>query len=249
MNLYYVVYFEGNSMNALFDFVTQQNTINKMGPYGSKAEAVNIIANRNSNRAAIVYHAEKQVCLHHKGGFLDKARQDLFDWAKNNILVIKNETDNDFLIEEKNEPEHWGMSKVKNINHNTVSTEINICLKNLSSMVSATIQGVAGNVPGLLKAVSDITIDICTGNSKTHEGEMSVKEFKDDNGRNGIIVFKGVTHTSEKKKMFKKKHTVSINGVIFVLVPISESARGKCNDIKNKQGNNIIKQIMNEFKL
>ena len=245
-NLYYLVYFVGNMADALWDWATGQNRINKKGPYKNKLDVVN--AAKDLGRAGIVYHAGNRLCLHQKDGFTSAAPDQLLEWAREHIPVISVVVKNDLMVEDENEEGNWALSKVKSISHTVEYTKFEVGVKEMAKLVKATIAAVIGDVPGVLNAVSDLTISICYGHQDSREGESWMKDITDNDGNQGIISFKAINETSVRRRFVRADiEKMHMSGVLFILVPLTDSARNKCNRIKNKHANTVIDQIEREF--
>ena len=245
-NLYYVIYFAGGKAQALADWYSGKNSIDKIGPFSNKLEAVNE-ASSGYERACIVYHAGNQICLHSEQGFVVKAIPDLFKWAKKHIPVINTLVKNDLMIE-THEERHWAFSKIKSIAHESEYSEFKIGMESIIKLVRGSISAMIGDVPGILNVVSGLTIDICQGHNNKKEGEAWIDSITDNDGNEGIIIFKALNETSSKTTFWRKttKH-MYISGIICILVPISESARSKFNNIRNQHADTCLTQIEKEF--
>ena len=247
MNEYYVVYFEGNAFSALGDWFGGRKSINKSQPFNNKVDAIN--TSREHTRACIVYHARNQICLHSQDGYVIQAIPDLMNWARNNITIPNEINKNDGMIEPVNEGQKWALSKIKHISHKVEFTEFKFALDNLSKLVKATVAGMIGDIPGILDAVSGLTIEICSGENVKKEDEAWIKDIIDENGNPGILVMKALSETSVKKKIWgKNEKNLYITGLICILVPLTREAKLQCANIKNQHASTVITQIEKEFK-
>jgi hypothetical protein len=150
----------------------------------------------------------------------------------------------------REEANHWAFSKFKSISHTSEYTEFQIGVDNLAKLVKGTVAAMVGNIPGILDAVSGLTIDICYGQDTKKEGEAWIKDIKDTDGNEGILVMKGLNETTIKKKFFgKDKKKMYLSGIVSVLVPLTPYAKQQCSNIKNQHASNIIAQIEKEFNL
>ena len=245
--MYYVVYFEGNAFSALGDWFGGRKSINKSQPYTNKADAIN--ASREHVRACIVYHARNQICLHSQAGYVIEAIPDLMYWAQGNIPIPNEISTNDGMIEPVNEGQKWALSKIKHISHKVEFTEFRFALDNLSKLVQATVAGMIGNIPGILDAVSGLTIEICSGENVKKEDDAWIKDITDDKGNAGILVMKALSETSVKKKFWgKSEKNLYMTGLICILVPLTSEAKLQCANIKNQHASTVITQIEKEFK-
>ena len=155
---------------------------------------------------------------------------------------------NDGMIEKTEEKQKWSISKIKHVSHKVDFTEYKIAVDTLTKLVTATIAGMVGNIPGILDAVSGLTIDICYGEDLKKEDEAWIKDIKDADGNRGILVMKALTETSVKKKFFgKNEKKLSMSGLICILVPLTDAAKVECNNIKNKHASTILSEIEKEF--
>jgi hypothetical protein len=246
MSDFYIVFFEGDTLSAFSDWFSGRKTINKCGPYANKNDA--ITASKAYTRACIVYHATNQVCLHSQEGFVQQAIPDLMTWAKANISVPAELVRNDGMIEKENEKQQWAFSKIKHISHKVEFTEYKLAVGNLAKLMTATVAGMVGNIPGILDAVSDLTIDICSGEDSKKEDDAWIKDITDKAGHKGILVMKALTETTLKKKFFgKNEKNLSMTGLVCILVPLSEAAKLECANIKNKHASTVLTQIEKEF--
>lgn len=246
-NLYYVIYFVGGKDQALADWFSGKNTINKKGPFSNKLEAINDTLS-GYERACIVYHAGNQICLHTIDGYVAKAVPDLIKWAKTYIPVINTVVKNDLMIESQEEQRHWALSKIKNISHEVDYTDFKLGMDNIIKLVKASICAMVGDVPGILNVVSGLTIDICQGNDNKKEGEAWIDNITDNDGNKGLIIFKALNETSSKTTFWRKTtKKMYISGIISILVPLTASARSKCNNIRNQHAESCLTQIEKEF--
>jgi hypothetical protein len=246
-NLYYVIYFVGGQEQALADWFSGNNTINKTGPFSNKLEAINETLS-GYNRACIVYHAGNQICLHTKQGYVARAIPDLIKWSKTNIPVINTVVKNDLMIESQEEQRHWAFSKIKNISHEVDYSEFKLGMKNIIKLVRGSISAMIGDVPGILNVVSGLTIDICQGHDNKKEGEAWIDNITDNDGNKGLIIFKALTETSTETTFWRRTtKKMYISGIISILVPLTASAQSKCNNIRNQHADSCLTQIEKEF--
>ena len=243
---YYLVYFEGNAFSAFSDWFGGRKTINKSCPYKNKGDAIS--ASKEFTRACIVYHARNQICIHSHEGYIKQAVPDLMNWAREHIETPEHISENDGMIETENESQKWSLSKIKQISHKVEYTEFKIAVDTLTKLVTATVAGIVGNIPGIIDAVSGLTIDICYGEDLKKEDDAWIKDITDGDGNKGILVMKAMSETSVKKNiLWKNKKTLSMNGLVCILVPLTPSAKLKCDNIRNKHASNILTQIEKEF--
>jgi hypothetical protein len=248
MSNYYLVFFQGNAFDAFSDWAMGTKKISKSGPYTNKVDAMNEAEKKHKKRACIVYHARNQICLHSQVGFVVKALPDLMHWAKTNIPVPTTLVLNHDMIDKQNEGKNWAISTLTKVEHNVNFTEYTIGVDNLTKMVTATIAGIVGNIPGILNAVSGLTIDICHGEDTKKDDEAWIKDITDADGNKGILAMKALTETSVKKKFFgKKEKKLSMNGIVCIMVPLTAKAKSECENLKNKHATNILTQIEKEF--
>ena len=246
-NLYYVIYFVGGKEQALADWFSGKNTINKTGPFSNKLEAINETLSGYS-RACIVYHAGNQICLHTKHGYVAKAIPDLIRWSKTHVPVINTLIKNDLMIESQEEQRHWAFSKIKNISHEVNYSEFKLGMDNIIKLVRGSISAMIGDVPGILNVVSGLTIDICQGHNNKKEGEAWIDNIIDNDGNKGLIIFKALNETSIKTTFWRKTtKKMYMSGIISILVPITEEAQSKCNNIRNQHADTCLTQIEKEF--
>lgn len=246
MSDYYLVFFQGNAFAAFGDWFGGTKSIDKSGPYTNKADA--IAASKQHERACIVYHARNQISLHSQAGFVLQALPDLMSWAKTNISVPTTLVSNDGMLEKESEGKKWAISKIKHVSHKVDFTEYKFAVDTLTKLVTATVAGMVGNIPGILNAVSGLTIDICYGEDTKKEDEAWIKDITDADGNKGILVMKALTETSVKKKFFgKNEKKLSMTGLVCILVPLTADAKSECENIKNKHATNILTQIEKEF--
>jgi len=247
MSEFYLVFFEGDGLSAFGDWFSGRKSIGKKGPYANKSDAIE--ASKGYTRACIVYHARNKVCLHSQEGFVQQAIPDLMSWARANIAEsTKVVAMNDGMLETKDEGQKWAISKIKHVAHKVDFTEYKIGIDNLTKLVTATVAGMVGNIPGILSAVSGLTIDICYGEDIKKEDEAWIKDITDEDGNKGILVMKALTETSVKKKFFgKNEKKLSMTGLICILVPLTSAAQVECDNIKSKHAANILTQIEKEF--
>ena len=246
-NLYYVIYFVGGAEQAFTDWFIGTNTINKNGPFSNKLEAINDVLS-GYNRACIVYHSGNQICLHTKQGYIAKAIPDLIRWSKTHIPVINTLVKNDLMIESQEEQRHWAFSKIKNISHEVNYSEFKLGMDNIIKLVRGTISAMIGDVPGILNVVSGLTIDICQGHNNKKEGEAWIDNITDNDGNEGLIIFKALNETSTKTTFWRKTtKKMYISGIISILVPITASARSKCDNIRNQHADSCLTRIEKEF--
>ena len=106
-----------------------------------------------------------------------------------------------------------------------------------------------GNIPGILEAVSGLTIEICSGEDVKQEDDAWIKDIVDDKGNQGILIMKALSETSIKKKFWGKseKH-LQMTGLVCILVPLSADAKLQCANIKNQHASTVITEIEKEFK-
>ena len=246
MSDYYLVFFEGNGLSAFGDWFSGAKSIGKKGPYANKNDA--ITATKEHVRACIVYHASTQVYIHSQEGFVQQAVPELLSWAKTNISVPVAVSPNSGMLEKEKEGEKWAISKIKHVSHKVDFTEYKFAVDTLTKLITATIAGMVGNIPGILDAVSGLTIDICYGEDTKSEDEAWIKDITDKDGNKGILVMKALTETSTKKKFFgKNEKKLSMSGLVCILVPLTAAARSECDTIKSKHATNILTQIEKEF--
>lgn len=246
MSNYYLVFFQGNALSAFGDWFSNTKSIDSSGPYTNKEDA--IAASKQYERACIVYHARNQIALYSREGYVQKAVPDLIQWAKANIPVPEALVANDGMLEKESEYKEWAISKFKKVSHNVDFTEYKIAVDNLTKLVTITIAGMVGNIPGILSAVSGLTIDICYGEENKKDDDEWIKDIIDAEDNKGILVMKALTETSFKKKFFgKKEKKLSMNGLICIMVPLSENAKRKCENIKNKHAETVLKELEKEF--
>ena len=246
MSNYYLVFFEGNGFNAFSDWFGNTKSINKAGPYANKSDAIN--ESKNYTRAVIVYHARNQICLHSQEGYVRQAIPELLKWAREHISIGTEIVCNDGMLETDREEQKWAISKIKHVSHKVDFTEYKIGVDNLTKLITATVAGMVGNIPGILNAVSGLTIDICYGEDNKKEDEAWIKDITDDDGNKGILVMKALTETSVKKKFFgKNEKKLSMAGLVCILVPLTPAAKLECDNIKSKHAANILVQIEKEF--
>jgi hypothetical protein len=246
-NLYYVIYFVGGKQQALADWFSGKNTINKTGPFSNKLEAINETLS-GYNRACIVYHAGNQICLHTSQGYVPKAIPDLIRWSHKHIPVINTLVKNDLMIETQDEERHWAFSKFKEISHEVNYSEFKLGMDNIIKLVRGSIFAMIGDVPGILNVVSGLTIDICQGHNNKKEGDTWIDNITDNDENKGMIIFKALNETSTKTTFWRKTtKKMYISGIICILVPITTEARSKCNNIRNQHADTCLTQIETEF--
>ena len=166
-------------------------------------------------------------------------------WAKTNIKWTPNKQNNEILVPIQKD---WALSKSKKMHHTVEVTEFNLAVDNLSKLIAATVAGMVGNVPGILQAVSGLTIDICSSSEDKEEKEAFIKDITDNDGNKGVLVLKASSETKIKKKFWgKNEKKMNVSGIIYVLVPLSEKARQQCIEIENKHATNVLEQIEKTF--
>jgi hypothetical protein len=170
-------------------------------------------------------------------------------WAKTNIKWTPNQVvdkqNNETLVPIKKD---WALSKSKKMHHTVEVTEFHLAVNNLSKLIAATVAGMVGNVPGILQAVSGLTIDICSSSEDKEEKEAFIKDITDNDGNKGVLVLKASSETKIKKKFWgKNEKKMNVSGIIYVLVPLSEKARQQCFEIENKHATNVLEQIEKTF--
>jgi hypothetical protein len=249
---YYVVYFAGDALNAFSDWFSGGRSIQSGVPYVNKSDA--ITASLGRARACIVYNGETQTIAYSHDGYVSQSVQELLVWAKTNIrwtpsqIIDKqviDKQDNEILVPIKKD---WAYSKSKKMHHTVEVTEFHLAVDNLSKLIAATVAGMVGNVPGILQAVSGLTIDICSSSEDKEEKEAFIKDITDNDGNKGVLVLKASSETKIKKKFWgKNEKKMNVSGIIYVLVPLSEKARQQCIEIENKHATNVLEQIEKTF--
>ena len=142
----------------------------------------------------------------------------------------------------------WAYSKSKHMSHTVEITEFHLAVDNLSKLISATVAGMVGNVPGILQAVSGLTFDLCSSSEDKSDSEAFIKDIVDNDGNKGILVLRASSETKTKKKFWgKNEKKMQVDGVIFVLIPLSEYAKQQCINIENKHASNVLDQIERDF--
>jgi hypothetical protein len=143
---------------------------------------------------------------------------------------------------------NWAYSKSKHMSHTVEITEFHLAVDNLSKLISATVAGMVGNVPGILQAVSGLTFDLCSSSEDKSDSEAFIKDIVDNDGNKGILVLRASSETKTKKKFWgKNEKKMQVDGVIFVLIPLSEDAKQQCINIENKHASNVLDQIERDF--
>ncbi len=134
------------------------------------------------------------------------------------------------------------------MSHTVEITEFHLAVDNLSKLISATVAGMVGNVPGILQAVSGLTFDLCSSSEDKSDSEAFIKDIVDNDGNKGILVLRASSETKTKKKFWgKNEKKMQVDGVIFVLIPLSEDAKQQCINIENKHASNVLDQIERDF--
>jgi hypothetical protein len=134
------------------------------------------------------------------------------------------------------------------MSHTVEITEFHLAVDNLSKLISATVAGMVGNVPGILQAVSGLTFDLCSSSEDKSDFEAFIKDIVDNDGNKGILVLRASSETKTKKKFWgKNEKKMQVDGVIFVLIPLSEDAKQQCINIENKHASNVLDQIERDF--
>ena len=152
------------------------------------------------------------------------------------------------MIETHEEERHWAFSKIKNISHEVDYSEFKLGMENIIKLVRGSIFAMIGDVPGILNVVSGLTIDICQGHNNKKEGEAWIDNITDNDGNKGLIIFKALNETSTTTTFWRKTtKKMYISGIISILVPLTESARSKCNNIRNQHADSCLTQIEKEF--
>ena len=81
---YYIIYYEGNNMDALKDWLFHKKTISFLGPYRSldyaKKECKKI------NRGSIIYYSDKKENVFNND-CKNNVQNELMDWACNNSYI------------------------------------------------------------------------------------------------------------------------------------------------------------------
>jgi hypothetical protein len=244
---FYLVYFSGDTLHAFTDWFAGTKSIQTSGPYENKSDAIN--ASLGRARACIVYHAENQIILHSQQGYTAQSINELLFWAKSNIKFEKTKViKNDNMISSNDEKKDWALSKIKKISHSVDMSEFHIAVDSLSKLITATVSGMVGNIPGILQAVSGLTLDICHGSEEKKENEHFIKEIEDNDGNKGILVLKALSETKLKKKFWgQDKKKLYISGIICVLIPLTEKAKQQCIEIQNQHASNVLEQVEKEF--
>ena len=240
---YYVVYFAGDALNAFSDWFSGGRSIQSGVPYVNKSDA--ITASLGRARACIVYNGETKTVAYSHDGYVSQSVQELLVWAKTNIKWTPNLQNNEILVPIQKD---WALSKSKKMHHTVEVTEFHLAVDNLSKLIAATVAGMVGNVPGILQAVSGLTIDICSSSEDKEEKEAFIKDITDNDGNKGVLVLKASSETKIKKKFWgKNEKKMNVSGIIYVLVPLSEKARQQCIEIENKHATNVLEQIEKTF--
>ena len=240
---YYVVYFAGDALNAFSDWFSGGRSIQSGVPYVNKSDA--ITASLGRARACIMYNGKTQTIAYSHYGYVSQSVQELLVWAKTNIKWTPNLQNNETLVPIKKD---WALSKSKKMHHTVDVTEFHLAVDNLSKLIAATVAGMVGNVPGILQAVSGLTIDICSSSEDKEEKEAFIKDITDNDGNKGVLVLKASSETKIKKKFWgKNEKKMNVSGIIYVLVPLSEKARQQCIEIENKHATNVLEQIEKTF--
>ena len=85
-NSYYIIYYEGNNIDAFKDFFFNKKTISFLGPYRSldyaKKECSNI------SRGAIIYYSDKRENIFNNN-YKNDVQNELMDWATKNSYINK----------------------------------------------------------------------------------------------------------------------------------------------------------------
>ncbi len=273
---YHLVYFVGDATHAFFDYFSGGKSIQSSGPYSDKTEAIN--ASLGRARACIVYDAQSQTVTYSQHGYAANSVQELLAWAKVHVAYSapeapeappphqvdtnkgdtnkgdtnkgdtnKGDTNKGGVIGERSSP-NWAYSKSKHMSHTVEITEFHLAVDNLSKLISATVAGMVGNVPGILQAVSGLTFDLCSSSEDKSDSEAFIKDIVDNDGNNGILVLRASSETKTKKKFWgKNEKKMQVDGVIFVLIPLSEDAKQQCINIENKHASNVLDQIERDF--
>jgi hypothetical protein len=242
---FYVVYFAGDALNAFSDWFSGGKSIQTGEPYANKSEAIN--ASLGRARACIVYDAAAQSIAYSQHGYIAQSVQELLSWSKANIKWTK-KVESTNQTKDNSQTKDWAYSKSKKMHHTVEVTEFHLAVDNLSKLIAATVAGMVGNVPGILQAVSGLTIDICSSSEDKEDQEAFIKEITDNEGNKGVLVLKASSETKTKKKFWGKNETkMNVSGIIYVLVPLSEKAKQQCIDIENKHASNVLEQIEKTF--
>lgn len=270
---YHLVYFVGDATHAFFDYFSGGKSIQSSGPYSNKSEAIN--ASLGRARACMVYDAQSQSVTYSQHGYAANSINELLFWAKAHVKSVplappapspqsdaqQSDTSKGVVISRQAAPlgdkpsaspyrnsPNWACSKSKHLSHTVEITEFHLAVDNLAKLISATVAGMVGNVPGILQAVSGLTFDLCSSSEDKSDSEAFIKDIVDNDGNKGILVLRASSETKTKKKFWgKNEKKMHVDGVIFVLIPLSEDAKQQCINIENKHASNVLDQIEKDF--